>query len=81
MDSSPPSENGRQPTPSPDISALSGSTLSTAGMVTLAVATVLTHGAALPIVVGIGACLTAAGVTVSWIPVIRKPKRRKGGKK
>jgi hypothetical protein len=80
MASSLPNENP-QSAPSPDIYALSGGTLTGAGVIGFAVATVLTHGLAVPIVVGISAVATATGVTIPWIPVLRKPKRRREGKK
>jgi hypothetical protein len=78
MDSSPPNES-RRPATSPDIPVLTGNTITGVGMVGIAVVTVLTHGLALPIGIGVSALVTATGLSIPWIPVIRKPKRQKGG--
>jgi hypothetical protein len=81
MDSSPPNENRRQSAPSPDISDLSSQTLVVASGIVLAVATVASHGLLLPILIGVGSSMGAAGTGIKWFPVISKLMQRKDDKR
>lgn len=80
MDGTPPTGSRREPAPSPDVTALTGNTLAGAGAIVIAVA-VLSHGLAVPFIVGAGVLASTTGLAIPWIPVLRRPKRHRGDSK